>query len=256
MRRHIIAGNWKMNMLLEDAVALATGVAQNTKELGGVDLVVAPAMLAVAPVAKALKDAGFTHLKVATQNMHTVPTKGAYTGEVSAQMLKDAGCDFVILGHSERRQYFGETDAGVNHKAKVALAHGLTPIICIGETLAEREAERTFDRIEFQVRAALAGIDDKNLPALVLAYEPIWAIGTGKTASPEQAQEVHAFIRSILSKLAGDEIAQQVRIQYGGSVKPANIADLISQPDIDGALVGGASLKVTDFVSLAVSSNA
>lgn len=256
MRRHIIAGNWKMNMLLDDAVALATGVAQNTKELKGVELVVAPAMLAVATVAKALEDAGFTHVGVATQNMHTVPTSGAYTGEVSASMLKDAGVSYVILGHSERRQFFGETDAGVNHKAKVALEQGLTPIVCLGETLDEREADRTFDRVEFQVRAALAGIDHAKLPDLVLAYEPIWAIGTGKTASPEQAQEVHAFIREILTSIAGESIAQRVRIQYGGSVKPSNISDLISQPDIDGALVGGASLKVSDFVSLAVSSNA
>lgn len=256
MRRHIIAGNWKMNMLLEDAIALATGVAEHTAALKGVELVVTPAMLAVAPVAQALKDAGYTHLGVAAQNMHTVPTKGAYTGEVSAQMLKDAGCAYVILGHSERRQYFGETDAGVNHKAKVALANDLTPIICLGETLAEREADRTMDRVEFQVRAALAGITTEQAPNLVLAYEPIWAIGTGKTATPEQAQEVHAFIRGVLASIYDEDTAQKIRIQYGGSVKPANIEQLIGQPDIDGALVGGASLKVSDFVSLAVSSNA
>jgi triosephosphate isomerase len=256
MRRHIIAGNWKMNMLIQDAVALATGVAQHTRELGGVELVVTPAMLAVTPVAHALKEAGYTHVGVAAQNMHTVATKGAFTGEVSAQMLKDAGCGYVIIGHSERRQFFGETDAGVNYKAKVALKNALIPIVCLGETLSEREDERTMDRVEFQVRAALAGISAHDVSRLVLAYEPIWAIGTGKTASPEQAQEVHAFIRGVLTDLHGEETAQQVRIQYGGSVKPANIADLISQPDIDGALVGGASLKVSDFVALAVASNA
>lgn len=256
MRRPIIAGNWKMNLLLEQARELATSVAHNTRELGGVDLVIAPPMLAVHAVSQALQQAGHTHLRVATQNMASEPRSGAFTGEISAEMLRDAGAELVILGHSERRQFYGESDEAVNHKAKVALANAITPIVCIGESLTEREANRTMDKIEFQVRAALAGISAAEVPRVVLAYEPIWAIGTGKTASPEQAQEVHAHIRDILTRQYGEEVAQTIRIQYGGSVKPSNIVELIAQPDIDGALVGGASLKSADFVAIAVAANA
>jgi triosephosphate isomerase len=246
MRTPIIAGNWKMNLHLEDAIALAKGVAQGTDGAQNVDVVVGPTFVCLAKVADALEG---THVGVAAQNMHTA-TSGAFTGELSPTMLKDAGCSYVILGHSERRQYFGETDRGVNEKAKVALAHGLTPIVCIGESLDEREAEKTMDKVSFQVAAALSGIGEEDVVKVVLAYEPIWAIGTGKTASPEQAQEVHAGIRALLADLYSDEIAQQIRIQYGGSVKPANIAELISQPDIDGALVGGASLKADSFSAI------
>jgi len=246
MRTPIIAGNWKMNLHLEDAIALAKGVAKGTDGAQNVDVVVGPTFVCLAKVADALEG---THVGVAAQNMHTA-TSGAFTGELSPTMLKDAGCSYVILGHSERRQYFGETDRGVNEKAKVALAHGLTPIVCIGESLDEREAEKTMDKVSFQVAAALSGIGEEDVVKVVLAYEPIWAIGTGKTASPEQAQEVHAGIRALLADLYSDEIAQQIRIQYGGSVKPANIAELISQPDIDGALVGGASLKADSFSAI------
>ena len=251
MRRPILAGNWKMNMMQQQAVALARGIAERTSALDGVELVVAPAMLAAATVARALRESGHDHLGVAAQTMHSVASTGAFTGEISAEMIQDAGCSHVILGHSERRQHFGETDAAINHKVKVALAQGLTPIVCLGETLAEREEERTFDRVEFQVRAALAGIAPDEVAEIVLAYEPIWAIGTGKTATPEQAQEVHEFMRGVIRALYDDALAERVRLQYGGSVKPANIEALIAQPDIDGALVGGASLKVTDFVALA-----
>ena len=246
MRTPIIAGNWKMNLHLEDAIALAKGVAQGTSDANGVEVVVSPTFVCLAKVADALEG---THVGVAAQNMHTAAS-GAFTGEISPTMLEDVGCYYVILGHSERRQFFGETDRGVNEKAKVALAHGLVPIVCIGESLEEREAEKTMDKVSFQVAAALSGIGEEDVVKVVLAYEPIWAIGTGKTASPEQAQEVHAGIRGLLTELYSDNIAQQIRIQYGGSVKPANIAELISQPDIDGALVGGASLKADSFAKI------
>ena len=251
MRTPIIAGNWKMNKRLEDAIALAEAVASATSDVKNVDVVVAPTFVCLASVASALEG---THVGVAAQNMHTA-TSGAFTGEISPTMLTDVGCGHVILGHSERRQFFGETDRGVNEKAKVALAHGLIPIICIGESLGEREAEQTMDKVSFQVTAALSGIGEEDITKVVLAYEPIWAIGTGKTATPEQAQEVHASIRALLAQLYSEDIAQQIRIQYGGSVKPANIADLISQPDIDGALVGGASLKADSFSQIVMASD-
>lgn len=251
MRRPIIAGNWKMNKLGAEAAELAKGIVEQVAPIKGVDVVLGPTFVSISQVAQAT--AG-SDVKIAAQNMHTA-TSGAFTGEISPTMLKDVGCDFVILGHSERRQFFGETDEGVNRKAKVALAHGLTPIICIGETLKEREAGNTIDKVNFQVRAALAGLTEEQAGQIVLAYEPIWAIGTGVTATPEQAQEVHAALRDVLADLYSDELAQKVRIQYGGSVKPANIESLISQPDIDGALVGGASLKVDSFVSIILASN-
>lgn len=246
MRTPIIAGNWKMNKSVEESRELAEVIAQATAQAKGVEVVVGPTTLALAAVIDAL--AG-THVKVAAQNMHAA-TSGAYTGEVSASMLKEAGCHHVILGHSERRQLFGETDRGVNEKIKVALAHGLVPIVCVGESLEEREAQQTVDKVSFQVTAALSGIGEEQVSALVIAYEPIWAIGTGKTASPEQAQEVHAAIRALLTTLYGESAAQEVRIQYGGSVKPGNIAELIAQPDIDGALVGGASLRADGFAQI------
>ena len=246
MRRPIIAGNWKMHFGLDEAVRLAEGIAEATRDIVDVDIVVSPSFVSLAAVSAALDG---TDVAVAAQTMHEVAS-GAYTGEVSFSMLQDIGCSYVILGHSERRQHFGETDERVNVKIRVALDNGLTPIICVGESLAEREQDRTIEKVGFQIRAALAGVEASELSRLVLAYEPIWAIGTGETASPEQAQQVHEQIRSILAHIYGEEVAQKVRIQYGGSVKPQNISELIAQPDIDGALVGGASLKADSFASI------
>ena len=206
----------------------------------------APSFVALKPVADCLRKGA---IAVAAQDCFWAE-QGAYTGEVSPPMLRDAGCKYVIIGHSERRALFGETDEGVNKKAQALLAHGLTPIICVGESLTERDEGATFTKIEQQVRAALQGIDTAQVGQLVIAYEPIWAIGTGKTATPEQAQEVHAFIRKLVAGIAGPEAADACRIQYGGSVKPDNIDALMAQPDIDGALVGGASLEVESFVRI------
>ncbi len=253
MREPIIAGNWKMHMTRQQAATLAAEVAQKTAaHADAVQVVVAPTMLSVGAVVEAV--AG-SHVQVALQTMHWAE-QGAYTGEVSAEMAQDAGCQVVILGHSERRQHFGETDEGVNRKARAALDAGLTPIVCFGESLEERKGGQTESKVRFQVSAALIGISAEDAPKLVLAYEPIWAIGTGQTASPQQAQDVHAGIRALLTELYGGEVASQVRVQYGGSVKPDNIAELIAQPDIDGALVGGASLKADSFAALVASARA
>jgi len=250
MRTPIIAGNWKMNILRGDAVKLASGVAQACADIEGVEIVVGPTFVCLDAVLQALEG---TQVGVAAQNMHHAGS-GAFTGAISAGMIEDLGCGYVILGHSERRQYFGETDEGVNRKVHVALGHGLTPIVCIGESLAEREAEETERKVELQVRAALTGVSAEQAAGIVLAYEPIWAIGTGKTATPEQAQDVHAHIRALLADMYSEDTAQAVRIQYGGSVKPKNIAELIAQPDIDGALVGGASLKADSFHAIVAAS--
>lgn len=243
MRRPIIAGNWKMNKTPEQAKELAQAVVDGAQAYEGVDVVLAPTALCLTTVESVTRP---SEIHVAAQNMH-VAASGAYTGEIGGAMLRDAGCTYVILGHSERRQLFGETDEGVNSKLKAALGVDLTPIVCIGETLQEREADKTEDKVAFQVTAALAGLSAQDAADVVLAYEPIWAIGTGRTASPEQAQQVHAMIRQLLTNLYGAPTANKIRIQYGGSVKPDNAADLLSQPDIDGALVGGASLKADDF---------
>lgn len=251
MRKPIVAGNWKMNKLIGEAQELAAGVAEGVADLSSVDVVVAPSALCLAPVDAVIEDSS---LGLAAQTMHWAHS-GAYTGEVSPEMIKDAGCQWVILGHSERRQYFGETDADVNHKAHVAVENDLTPIICVGETLEEREDERTLQKVELQVRAALAGINRSDIKNVVIAYEPLWAIGTGETASPEQAQEVHSDIREMVADIYNQDAADGLRILYGGSVKPHNIGELIAQPDIDGALVGGASLEVESFVSIAQTVN-
>lgn len=247
MRKPIVAGNWKMNKHIGEAQELAAGVAEGIDDLDNVDVVVGPTAICLAPVAAVIED---SNLGLAAQNMHWAKN-GAYTGEVSPTMIKDAGCDWVILGHSERREYFHESDKDINHKTHIALEHDLKPIVCIGETLDEREDERTLQKVEFQVRAALAGINKSDVKNVVIAYEPIWAIGTGETATPEQAQEVHSDIRSMLADIYGKEVADAIRILYGGSVKPHNIAEIIDQPDVDGALVGGASLEVDSFVSIA-----
>ncbi len=243
MRRILIAGNWKMNL---DS-AEGTGLAEDLLDLSGgwpeVDVVVCPPFVTLAAVAEVISG---TPIQLGAQNMHDQDS-GAYTGEVSAGMLLTVGCKWVILGHSERRQLFGETDAGVNGKLARALEVGLLPIVCVGETLDEREAGKTVEVVKKQLQDGLAGVAVEDMNAVTMAYEPIWAIGTGKVATVEQAGEVHEFIRSWLNDSYGNEIAERVRILYGGSVKPSNAAELLALPDIDGALVGGASLKADLF---------
>ena len=247
-RRTIVAGNWKMNLDRAKARDLATAVAARAAEAGTTELVLCPPAVYVETVAAAL--GGSSPVALGAQNMHD-QSSGAFTGEVAPPMLLDLGCRYVILGHSERRTLFGETDAVVNAKTRAALAAGLTPIVCVGETLEEREGGRTAAVVTTQVQASLAGLTPADLEKIVVAYEPVWAIGTGRVATPQQAQEVHALIRGLLGGLASAAVAAKVRIQYGGSVKPDNAADLAVQPDIDGALVGGASLKADDFLGIA-----
>ncbi len=250
MRRPLIAGNWKMNMDRPGAVALAAGIAKGSADYPNLDLVVCPPFVYLEAVRQALGDAP---VALGGQNMYQ-EAKGAFTGEISAAMLLDFGCRFVILGHSERRQLFKETDAEVNQKLKAALASGLTPIMCVGELLSDREAGQTHEVIRRQFEGSLAGISGEQIGRIVLAYEPVWAIGTGRVATPEQAQEVHHDLRKMLIGRYNAQLAAAVRIQYGGSVKPDNAAALLAQPDIDGALVGGACLKVADFLGIAAAS--
>jgi triosephosphate isomerase (TIM) len=245
-RRKFVCGNWKMHKLVAEAVQLVTDVQAALGDAGGkVQVAVAPPFTALHAVAQACRG---TAVEVAAQDVFW-EKQGAFTGEVSAPMLADAGCQHGIVGHSERRQLFGETDDNVRRKVVALLAAGVHPIVCVGETLAEREAGRTLDVVERQVRQGLAGVSTDDLGRITLAYEPVWAIGTGKTATAAQAQEVHAAIRSILRDV-GAPVAEGIRIQYGGSVKPENAAELMAQPDVDGALVGGASLKAQDFVAI------
>jgi triosephosphate isomerase len=251
-RRPLVAGNWKMNAGGQDACPLAAAVAGHTKELADVDVLVSPPFTALAAVAHELMEAK-SKVAIAAQNMH-FEANGAYTGEVSAGMLKDAGATWVILGHSERRHVFGETDELIAKKVAAAAAAGLRPIACVGETLAEREAGETLAVVERQVRAFLDEIA-KNPGFTVVAYEPVWAIGTGKVAKPSDAQEVHAMIRGLL-ETASPELAAATRILYGGSVKADNAEGLLSQPDVDGALVGGAALDAAGFSKIAVAAQA
>ena len=246
MRKPFIAGNWKMNMSRDSSVSLVHGVLDNLNTDRKVEVAVCPPAVYLHDVGAALRG---SHVALGAQNMHHEP-EGAYTGETSASMLTDLGCRYVILGHSERRQLFGETDAVVNLKTKAAIAHGLTPIVCVGETLEQRESGTTEAIIATQIRDSLAGLTAEQATNLVVAYEPVWAIGTGKTASPEQAEEVHAQIRGLLAELFGASTADSIRIQYGGSVKPDNAAELMGKPNIDGALVGGASLKADSFAAI------
>jgi len=242
-RLPFIAGNWKMNKTVGEALDLVRQLKASTSRIEGVEVAVAPPFTALYAVGKEL---GGSTIRLAAQNLFW-EEKGAYTGEVSPPMLKEVGCHYVILGHSERRQFFGETDETVNRKIKAALGQDLDVIFCIGETLKEREEGRTFSVIEKQVTGGLKDIGKEEMRRIVVAYEPVWAIGTGKTATPEQAEEVHRFIREKLGKLFSREIAEGVRIQYGGSVTPENIKGLMGQENIDGALVGGASLKADTF---------
>jgi triosephosphate isomerase (TIM) len=242
-RRSLIAGNWKMHLTLAEAVQLAQAVAKSCASCPDRDIMIAPSFTSLAAVCSAVRGSA---LLVAAQNI-AWENEGAYTGEISPLMLKDVGVSLAIIGHSERRHIFGEDDAMINRRMHGALNGGIQPILCIGETLADREAGRTFPVLEKQIRAGLNKVSREQMNEVVLAYEPVWAIGTGKTASKEQAQEVHAFLRQLLSDLYEKNVADAVRILYGGSVKPDNIDDLMAQPDIDGALVGGAALKAESF---------
>ena len=245
-RKLLIAGNWKMNTTLAEATALAAGLASELGDEQAVDLAVAPPFVYLAGVAEALAGSS---IALGAQNMF-YEDNGAYTGETSAQMLLDVGCTFVICGHSERRHVIGETDEWINRKVLKALADGLDPILCVGELLEERQAERTMEVVARQMKIGIEGVSAADAERVTIAYEPVWAIGTGETATPDQAQEVHEQIRRMLREAHGPEVADRMRIQYGGSVKPANAAELMALPDVDGALVGGASLKVADFVGI------
>jgi triosephosphate isomerase len=247
MRRKLIAGNWKMNTQFASALALAQNLAARAGEAAHTDLLVCPPYVYLAAVAGALRG---SPIALGAQNMYH-EANGAFTGEISAAMLLDVGCTHVILGHSERRHILGEKDADVNKKTLAALATGLTPIVCVGETLDERESGETAVVIRRQFDGSLANVPAEQIEKIIIAYEPVWAIGTGKVATPEQAAEVHAELRELLKKRYNEKSAGNVRILYGGSVKPSNAKDLLSQPNIDGALVGGASLKPDDFLGIA-----
>jgi triosephosphate isomerase (TIM) len=246
MRRPFIAGNWKMTQNRASAVALAEGVAKAAEKIEGVDLAVCPPSCYLDAVRQAL---GSSKVALGAQNMYH-EKEGAFTGELSAAMLRDLGCTYVILGHSERRHILGETDAAINKKVHAALAAGLIPIVCVGELLAEREAGQTMVVIGRQFDGSLAGLSAEQIKTVVIAYEPVWAIGTGKVATPQQAEDVHLALRKLVAGRYNGPIADLVRIQYGGSVKPDNAASLLKQPDIDGALVGGASLKADQFLGI------
>lgn len=242
-RRPLIAGNWKMYKTTPEAVATAQRLVELVADCAQVDIMVAPVFTALDPVSRAVRN---SRVALGGQNLHW-EKEGAYTGEISADMLVSAGCQYVIIGHSERRQYFGETDETVNKKIRAAIDTGLIPVFCVGETEQEREAGQTFSVLDKQVIKGLDNHFAKDLGSLVIAYEPVWAIGTGKTATKEQAQEAHKYIRSLIDQNVDKKLAQSVRILYGGSVKPDNIAGLMQMPDIDGALVGGASLDAESF---------
>ena len=246
VRKTIIAGNWKMNKLVADAVATAEALKPLVAGVGTVDVVVCPTFTSLYAVGQALAGSS---VEMGGQNCY-VKADGAYTGEISPQMLQDAGCQWTILGHSERRHILGETDAFLNEKLHFALEAGLKVMFCIGELLEEREGGQMEAVLERQVTEGLKGLSEAQLENVVLAYEPVWAIGTGKTASPEQAEEVHAFVRALVAKLFTQEAADKIRIQYGGSVKPDNAAELISKPNVDGFLVGGAALKADSFAAI------
>jgi len=242
-RLPFIAGNWKMNKTVEEACDLVRQLKVAIAGVEGVEVAIAPPVTALYAVRQELQGSA---IRLSAQNLFW-EEKGAYTGEVSPGMLKEVGCEYVIIGHSERRQFFGETDETVNRRMKAALSVGLKPIFCLGETLREREEGKTFPLIERQVEGGLRDLGEKEMKSVVVAYEPVWAIGTGKTATPQQVEEVHRFIRDRIERIYSRQIAEEVRIQYGGSVTPENVKDLMSQRNIDGALVGGASLKSETF---------
>jgi len=246
MRRPVIAGNWKMYKTIGEAVDFVEKLKPLVATADHCEVVVAPPFTALRPVAEAVKG---SNISVAAQDVHW-DKEGAHTGDVSPTMLVDSGCTHVIIGHSERRQDHGETDGHVNRKIKAALAAGLTPIVCVGETLAQREAGKTEEVLQQQFQGGFAGLTPQDFSRIIIAYEPVWAIGTGRTATPEMAAESHRFIRGLADQRYGKDLAGRLRILYGGSVKPDNIAGLMAQEEIDGALVGGASLKVGSFAAI------
>ena len=249
MRKNIVAGNWKMNTTVAEGIELAEAVAAKSSEVpSSVQLIIAPPFTHLVPVSQAIKG---TAIGLSAQNCAD-KEKGAYTGEVSADMLVSAGCTYTILGHSERRQYYGETDATLVDKVKLAISKGLSPIFCVGENLEEREAGRHFDVVSSQIRNVLYTLSGEEMSKVIIAYEPVWAIGTGKTASAAQAQEIHACIRKVVAEKFGD-LAEDITILYGGSCKPSNAKELFACPDIDGGLIGGAALKADDFIAIALS---
>jgi len=246
MRKPIIAGNWKLNKTSHEAIILVSELKRDLVDIEGVDIVLCPPFTALADVGDSLTD---TNIALGAQNIFWEDA-GAFTGEISGAMLKDLGVAYVIIGHSERRQYFHETNETVNKRLRAVLKYGMTPIVCVGENLAQREADKTFDVIKDHCEGSLSGLTAEEIKNIVMAYEPVWAIGTGKTATPEQAQEVHVFIRRLLAKMFNEDAANSVRIQYGGSVTPDNVVSLMAKADIDGALVGGASLKAPSFAAI------
>jgi triosephosphate isomerase len=248
MRKPFVAGNWKMNTDGDGAVKLAQRIVAGCSETAGhkVDVAVCPPFVYLQQVGNALHS---SHIALGAQDVY-FEQKGAFTGEISAAMLKDTGCTYAICGHSERRHVIGETNELINKKVKAALAGGLLPILCVGELLEQRKANKTTEVVTVQIKEGLAGFSEEKVAAITIAYEPVWAIGTGLTATPEQAQEVHALIRGLLTEMYGKKLSSEVRIQYGGSVKPDNAAELMGQEDVDGLLVGGASLKADDFTAI------
>jgi triosephosphate isomerase len=246
MRKPIIAGNWKMYKDVNQAVELANEIKRAAFDVENVDIVICPPFTNLSDVGEMLVE---SNVGLGAQNCYW-ETEGAFTGEISVPMIKSVGCSYVIIGHSERRKYFGETDETVNKKVKAAIDGGLSPIMCVGETLEEREAGKTLDVVKTQVTGGLKGFDEEYLDPLIIAYEPVWAIGTGKTATPDQAQEVHAMIRSLLEEMYSASLSESRCILYGGSVKPDNIEELMKEEDIDGGLIGGASLKSESFVDI------
>ncbi|MDR1028539.1 MAG: triose-phosphate isomerase [Clostridiales Family XIII bacterium] len=244
-RTNIIAGNWKMYKTIAEAIGFAYEFVSGFED-GGREIVICAPFPQLAPLKRALSG---SNVKLGAQNMH-FEEAGAFTGEISPAMLAEIGVDYCVVGHSERRQYFAETDGTVNLKLKAALRHGIIPIVCVGEVLAERDGGRAFDVVKRQIEGGFAGVSPDDAARLVVAYEPVWAIGTGRTATPEQAEEMCAFIRKTVGEFCGADAADRIRVQYGGSVKPSNATELLSKEDIDGALVGGASLSPKDFKAI------
>ncbi len=247
MRKPVIAGNWKMYKLLGEAVDTALNLKPLVANSNHCEIVIAPVFTALKTVCDRLEG---SNIRVASQDCADQREFGAHTGQVSPDMLKDIGCSHAIIGHSERRQFYGETDRSVNRKTKAALSSGLVAIVCVGESLSERESGKAESVVKSQLESGLEGLTVSDMERIIIAYEPVWAIGTGKTATPEQAQDMHAAVRKTVEALHGSEVASAVRILYGGSVKPDNIATLMSQPDVDGALVGGASLEADSFARI------
>lgn len=247
MRKTIIAGNWKMYKTIGEAIELANGLKRELFDLDqDIDIVICPPFTSLSEISEIIAD---SNIQLGAQDVHW-QDEGAFTGEVSSLMLKEVGVKFVIVGHSERRQYFGETNESVNKKIKAVLKQGLSPIACVGETLNEREEDKTFKVLDDHIQNGLKDINSQDILNVIIAYEPVWAIGTGKNATAQQAEEAQKYIRELLTKMYNKDIASNVRIQYGGSVKPENIAELMEQPDVDGTLVGGASLSIDSFVAI------